>query len=89
MKKSTESVRRYVMEMESISYRSDVTEFELVAFIQEGLNNRTTDYAIFTTAKTMNELKDAVNMYEQRQAMRGVESKSVQNRKSKLMLPLV
>lgn len=74
-KKPNETVRRYVMEMESISYRSDVTEFELIIFILEGLNSRVTDYALFNTAKTMNELKDAINMFEQRQAMRGGETK--------------
>lgn len=60
-KKMDETVRRYVMEMESIASRSDVTEFELVAFVQEGLNNRIPDFQLFTAARTIDEVKDAVS----------------------------
>lgn len=72
----TESIRRYIMEMESIAHRSDVTEFELVAFIIEGLNVRPTECALFASAKTLKELKDANTMCEQRQAMRVPEKKA-------------
>lgn len=75
-KKPNETVRRYVMEMESIARRGDVTDYELVAFIQEGLNRNISDFGMFNSAKSMEDIKTAVNLYEQRLAMRGVETKT-------------
>ena len=39
-KKPDESVYQYIMEKESIVLRSDINDFELVAFIQEGIQGR-------------------------------------------------
>ncbi|XP_037932600.1 3'-5' RNA helicase YTHDC2-like [Teleopsis dalmanni] len=87
-KKPTESVHRYAMEMESIAHRSDVMELELVAFILEGLSNRIPDFVLFNTAKNLNELKGAVAMFEQRQAVRGVANKQDANRETKTTVKL-
>lgn len=66
-----ETIRRYIIEMESI----DITQMELVAFIVEGLNGRGNEYAMFSSCRTMEELKRAADMFEQRQAMRAPEKK--------------
>lgn len=59
------------MEMESLAMRSDVTDFELVAFVQEGLQGRISDFILLAAAKTMDDVKNAIRMYEQRQSVRG------------------
>ena len=71
VKKLDESVRRYVMEMESLAMRSDVTDFELVAFVQVGLQGRIPNFILFAAAKTMKDIKNSIQMYEQRQSVRG------------------
>lgn len=48
-----ESVRRYIMEMEAISRRTDVEEPELVAFIQEGLSKGKFNDILFAAVRSM------------------------------------
>ena len=75
-KKPDESVRRYVIEMESIALRSDISDFELVVFIQEGLQNKISDFILFA-ARNIDDINDVVNIYEQRQCVRGFDLSSI------------
>ncbi|XP_067644102.1 uncharacterized protein [Eurosta solidaginis] len=69
-KKSDETVQRFILEMEAIARGSDVSEYELVAFVLHGLQDRTIEYAIFCNAKSITDLKEAANMAEHRNAVR-------------------
>lgn len=67
------------MEMEAISRRTDVEEPELVALIQEGLSKGKFNDILFAAVRSMKEIKYAVNVYEQREAIRGQQQVTILN----------
>lgn len=77
--KKNETIRRYVLEMESIAMKTDMEESELIFFIIEGIQDPSNDVVLLSGARTMIELKDSLNLYEQRRALRTTEERAIVN----------
>lgn len=63
-RKPDESTHRYVLEMQEIASQSDIDEFELVRFIINGFNDRSSAAAAICSATTMQQLKANLPNYE-------------------------
>lgn len=61
-----ETTRRYIIEMQSIASHADITEYEVVQFILDGLGELGPGGSMLYSARTMAELKDALQHYERR-----------------------
>lgn len=69
--KKDETIRRYVLEMESIADRCDhIDELELISFILDGMQDNSQESHLLISARTMEQFKDALNLYELRKANR-------------------
>ena len=62
----TESVRRYILEMQEIAARAAVSEGELVDLIIEGLGDSSGAAGMLWTASTIGELKTLCERYERK-----------------------
>lgn len=71
-----ESIRRFVMDVESIGRRAGILDPELLPYIQEGLAHNSPEYNFFITARSMEMLKDMVSQNEQREAIRTTSSRT-------------
>ncbi|XP_067645369.1 uncharacterized protein [Eurosta solidaginis] len=64
--KKNESLHCYILCMQSIARRSDITESEVIEFIIDGLENNVSNITLLLSARTINELKMLVSRYEKK-----------------------
>lgn len=69
-KKKDESLHCYILSMQAIAKRSDITESEVIEFIIDGLGNNIFNINFLLTARTINELKTLVARYERKYLVR-------------------
>ncbi|XP_065354978.1 uncharacterized protein LOC135949365 [Calliphora vicina] len=71
-----DNLRRYVLEMENIASRcDDIDEFELIGFIISGMQDNTPEAYLLMNARTLDQFKESLDLYEQRRASRPVISR--------------
>ncbi|XP_036346460.1 uncharacterized protein LOC118755741 [Rhagoletis pomonella] len=64
--KKTESLHCYILNMQAIAKRSDITETEVIDFIVEGLGDNISNKNLLMGARTIEELKMLVARYQQK-----------------------
>lgn len=74
--KKDETIRQYVLEMQSIASQTDITEEELVQYIVDGLGNLGVNGAAFVNVRTIQQFKSALVFYERRQLRSGNQPQS-------------
>lgn len=63
-----ETIRQYIIAMQGLAMHADISDNELLQFIFDGLDDSSPTAAILYSAKTIQDLKDAVPVYERRRA---------------------
>ncbi|XP_036327182.1 uncharacterized protein LOC118739780 [Rhagoletis pomonella] len=64
--KKTESLHCYILNMQAIAKRSDITETEVIDFIVEGLGDNISNKNLLIGARTIEELKMLMARYQQK-----------------------
>lgn len=71
--KPTESVKRYVIEMQEIAMRAKIPESDLIDIIIDGLNDKSQHVAMLYSAKNMKEFKSLLDRYEKKRSAGSVK----------------
>lgn len=66
--KPTESVKRYVLEMQEIASRAAIPEADVIDCIIDGIHDNSNNAAMLSTARNLKELKAMLDRYEKKRS---------------------